>query len=128
MIVDSPKGQERRFGCSGRMLKPSRASVEALIEKIPRGMVMTTSCLRNSLAESHNAQVTCPFLTKRALMAITEDSETKAPFWRVVTANGEMAGYFPGDGPEQARRLKKEGVATEERRKRSRVMNLRDTQ
>ena len=128
VIVDIPKDQEHRFGCSGRMLKPSRASVEALIEKIPCGMVMTTQFLRNALAERHNAQVTCPFLTKRAMMAIAEDPETKALFWRVVTANGETIGFYPSGGAQQARRLKKEGVMIEERRERSRVMNLRDTQ
>src|SRR5258707_13184720 len=102
------------------MLKPSRASVEALIEKIPCGMVMTTHFLRNALAESHNAQVTCPFLTKRALMAIAEDPETKAPFRRVVTANGEMIGFYSSGGAQQARRLKKEGVMIEARREGSR--------
>jgi hypothetical protein len=76
-------------------LKPSRASVEALIEKIPCGIVMTTQFLRNALAESHNAQVTCPFLTKRALMAIAEDPETKAPFWRVVTAKWRDDRFLP---------------------------------
>jgi alkylated DNA nucleotide flippase Atl1 len=128
VVVDIPKDQEHRFGCLGRMLKPSRASVEALIAKIPCGMVMTTSCLRNALAESYNAQVTCPFLTNRALMAIAADPKTKAPFWRVVTVNGEMVRYFPGGGPEQARRLKKEGVVIEDRRERFGVMNLRDKQ
>ena len=41
VIVYIRKEQEHRFGCSGKMLKPSRASVEALVEKIPQGMVIT---------------------------------------------------------------------------------------
>jgi alkylated DNA nucleotide flippase Atl1 len=113
VIVDIPGDSEHRFGCSGRMLKLSRASVEALVERIPRGMVMNTRVLGNTLTESHNAQVTCPSLTKRALMAIAEDAETKARFWRVVTVNGEMIGFYLGSGTEQANHLKNEGVMIE---------------
>ena len=128
VIVDIPKDQQRRFGCSGRMLKPSQASVKAFVEKVPRGQVITTSFLRNALAASHNAHVTCPFLTKRALMAIAEDTETKAPFWRVVAADGKMTGFYPGGGIEQAKRLKNEGVMIEARFGKYRVMNLRDAE
>jgi alkylated DNA nucleotide flippase Atl1 len=110
VLVDIAKEDERRFGCSGKMLKPSRMSVEALVEKIPQGMVMTAHSLRKELAKRHNAQVTCPFITKRALMAIAEDPKTTAPFWRVVLANGEMIAAYPGGRAEQARRLKNEGV------------------
>ena len=63
----------------GKMLKPCRLSVEALIKKIPQGMVMTTTSLRETVASRRNAQMTCPYLTRRALMAIAEDSETTAP-------------------------------------------------
>jgi alkylated DNA nucleotide flippase Atl1 len=126
VIVDIPKEQEHRFGCSGKMLKPSRASVEALVEKIPQGMVMTT---RKALAERHKAQVTCPFLTKRALMAIAEDPKTPAvPFWRVVMAKGEMIAAYPGGGTKQARRLKNEGVMIAGGLGTYKVMNLRDAQ
>jgi alkylated DNA nucleotide flippase Atl1 len=67
-------------------------------------------------------------LTKRALMAIAEDPKTKAPFWRVVTTNGEMMGFYLSGGAQQATRLQKEGVMMEARRERYRVMNLRDKQ
>jgi len=128
VIVDIPKEQEHRFGCSGKMLKPSRASVEALVEKIPQGMVMTTPSLRKALAERHNAQVTCPFLTKRALMAIAEDPKTTVPFWRVVMPKGEMIAAYPGGGTKQARRLKNEGVMIAARLGTYKVMNIRDAQ
>jgi alkylated DNA nucleotide flippase Atl1 len=128
VILDIPKEQERRFGCAGKMLKPSRASVEALVKKIPQGRVMTTPSLRKALAERHNAQVTCPFLTKRALMTIAEDRKTTVPFWRVVMAKGEMIAAYPGGGTKQARRLKHEGVMIAGRVGTYKVMNLRDAQ
>ena len=126
MIVDIPKDQEHRFGCAGKMLRPSRASVEALVKKVPRGKVITLPFLRKSLAASHHAQVTCPFLTKRALVAIAEDSLSKAPFWRVVAESGEMIRYYPGGGTEQATRLRNESVMIEATLGKIRVTNLRD--
>src|ERR1700722_5946560 len=125
VLVDIRKEQEHRFGCSGKMLKPSRASVEALVEKIPQGMVMTTLSLRKALAERHNAQVTCPFLTKRALLAIAEDPKTAVPFWRVVMAKGELIAAYPGGAIRQARRLKNEGVTITGRLGTYKVINLR---
>ena len=44
-------------------------------------------------------------------MAIAEDPKAKAPYWRVVRANGAMIEYFPGGAAEQARRLKAEAKA-----------------
>jgi alkylated DNA nucleotide flippase Atl1 len=126
VIVEIPKNQEHRFGCSGTMLKPSQVSVEALIRKVPRGRVVTTAFLRSALATSRNAQVTCPFLTKRALMAIAEDCGTKVPFWRVVTPKGEMIGFYPGGGTEQAKRLKNDGVMIEGRLGKHKVVKLRE--
>ena len=124
VLVDIPKHLATRFGESGKMLKPSRASIEALVEKVPRGRVLTVSLLRKVLAESHNAQVTCPFLTKRALMAIAEDAEAKAPFWRVVMASGEMIAAYPGGQKAQAKRLRSDGLTIISKAGKSRIANL----
>jgi alkylated DNA nucleotide flippase Atl1 len=125
-LVDLSKEDERRFGCSGKMLKPSRASVEAFVEWIPLGRVLTTLLLRERLAASRNAQTTCPFLTKRALMAIAEDPEATAPFWRVVMGSGEMISAYPGGVTQQASRLQGEGVTIADRAGKSRVANVND--
>jgi alkylated DNA nucleotide flippase Atl1 len=112
VLVDIPPDQARRFGVSGKMLKPSRATVAAAVSQVPRGTVMPITELRQKLANEHGAQTTCPFLTKRALMAIAEDSNATAPYWRVVRANGAMIDYFPGGAATQAKRLKAEAKAT----------------
>jgi alkylated DNA nucleotide flippase Atl1 len=108
VLVDIPSGQERRFGTGGTMLKPSLASVARALSQVPRGTVMTMTELRQKLADTHGAQTTCPFLTKRALMAIAEDPAATAPYWRIVRADGAMVEYFPGGAAAQARRLKAE--------------------
>jgi alkylated DNA nucleotide flippase Atl1 len=126
VLVDISKDDERRFGCSGKMLKPSQASVEALVEQIPPGKVLTTSLLRKRLAESRNAQMTCPFLTKRALMAIAQDPEATAPYWRVVMGSGEMIAAYPGGVTQQALHLRSEGVTIADKARKSRVVNVVD--
>ena len=87
---------ELQFGGATTMLKPSRASVEALVRKVPRGKVVTILHLRDVLANRHRAEVTCPFLTRRALLAIAEEKKPAAPLWRVVMGKGEMIGGYPG--------------------------------
>ncbi len=41
-------------------------------------------------------------------MAIADDPNTTAPYWRVVRANGAMIDYSPGGAAAQAKRLKAE--------------------
>jgi alkylated DNA nucleotide flippase Atl1 len=126
VLVDIPKDDERRFGCSGKMLRPSRASVEALVEQIPPGKVLTTSLVRRRLAESRNAQTTCPFLTKRALIAIAHDPDATAPWWRVVLGSGELVAAYPGGVTRQAQRLRSEGVTIDNKARKNKVMSLAD--
>jgi len=108
VLVDLSADQARRLGVSGRMLKPSLATVAEAVAKVPRGSVMPITELRRRLAAAHGAETTCPFLTKRALMAIAEGPNATAPYWRIVRANGAMIDYFPGGAAAQARRLKAE--------------------
>jgi hypothetical protein len=115
VLVDIANGDERRFGTGGTMLKPSRASVEAALAKVPRGTTMTITELRQRLARQHGADTACPFMTKRALMAIAEDKAATAPFWRIVKPNGATMTYFPGGAAAQARRLKVEQAEADKR-------------
>lgn len=108
VLVEIAKGDARRFGTGGKMLKPSRATVEAALAKVPRGKTMTITELRARIAKQHRADTACPFMTKRALMAIAEDAASTAPYWRIVKPNGAMMTYFPGGSAAQTRRLKAE--------------------
>jgi hypothetical protein len=105
VLVDIAKGDKRRFGTGGKMLKPSRASVEAAIATVPHGATMTITELRRRLARQHGADTACPFMTKRALMTSAEDAAATAPYWRIVKPNGGMMTYFPGGAARQARWL-----------------------
>ena len=49
-IVDISPAREKFFGCSGKMLLPSRATVEAALKTIPKHKLITTDGLRHRLA------------------------------------------------------------------------------
>jgi len=108
VLVDISADRARHFGVFGKMLKPSLMSVAHAVAQVPRGTVMPITELRQRLASMHGADTTCPFLTKRALIAIAEDPDATAPYWRIVRANGALIDYFPGGAASQARRLKAE--------------------
>ncbi|BDI33672.1 hypothetical protein CCAX7_57230 [Capsulimonas corticalis] len=125
-VVDISEALERFFGCSGKMLKPSRATVEALVRSIPENQILTTDLLRAELARRSQVQVTCPYCAKQALKAIGKAAPDGAPFWRVVKANGELISYFPGGVEGHAALLKDEGFVIDDRPKTPRVQGFKD--
>ena len=113
-IVEIAPQLERFFGTSGRMLKPSAKTIAALVAQIPSGQVVTTDALRRTLADQFGVEVTCPYDTKMALLAISNDSNLNhVPFWRVVKANGELLPKLAGGPEAQAAALRAEGFVVD---------------
>jgi hypothetical protein len=96
MIVVISKTLGKFFGCSGKMLKPSRATIEAFINEIPEDRLVTTDLMRKELARWHGVEVTCPYDTRMVLQSIANDPQTQVPYWRVLKANGEINPNYPG--------------------------------
>ena len=116
-IVEISESLERFFGKSGKMLKPSRATIEALIQKIPADKVITISLLREELARQFGVAVTCPSDTKQALKAIAADADCTVSYWHVLKSDGELISYFPDGVKGHAAHLEQEGftIDTEEK-------------
>lgn len=112
-IIDISKAREKFFGGPGKMLLPSPATVEALINKIPANQLITTDLLRQKLSDQFNVQGTCPVTTKKALQAIARDSSKNVAYWRVINQNGGLISLFPGGAANQAERLRAEGFTVE---------------
>ena len=110
-IVDISEHLERFFGCSGKMLKPSRATIEALIHQIPERALITTDLLRKKLAAQFDVQVTCPYDTKQVLREIANDAGSGVAYWRVIKASGELIAHFPGGLDGHAGLLEREGFS-----------------
>ncbi|HLK57629.1 MAG TPA: hypothetical protein VKU00_13775 [Chthonomonadaceae bacterium] len=109
IIADISKDREKFFGCSGKMLIPSTATVEALLQEIPKNKLITVDLIRKELASRFEVQVTCPPATQKALQAIAKHSPNRVAYWRVLKKNGELMANFPGGLQAHANLLREEG-------------------
>jgi alkylated DNA nucleotide flippase Atl1 len=125
VIEDISKAREKFFGCSGKMLMPSRQTVQALLEQIPQHQLATTELIQRTLAAQFNVEVTCPVATRKALQAIAKDSSGSVAFWRVVKKNGELMSIFPGGVAFQAQQLTQQGFEIDATGKKPKVLNLK---
>jgi alkylated DNA nucleotide flippase Atl1 len=113
VVLTEPKGNAYP---AGRMLVASPDAIGAIVQRIPRGLVLRLGDLRAALATAHGAQYTCPMTTGVFLRMLAEDAEHAGagdamPWWRVVRDNGTLLDTFPGGASGQQRRLECEGVA-----------------
>ena len=128
-VVPIPRRMQKQFG-RGRMLIPTPLDIDALIRRVPRGKLVTTSQIREKLAREAGADVTCPMVVGmfvRIVAEAAEESEREgksriAPYWRVVRDDGRLFEKLPGGPAAQARRLAGEGHAID-RSGRLRVTN-----
>ena len=124
-ITAIPKTMEKFFGCSGKMIKPCAATVEALLKKIPKGKLATTELIRAKIASDFNVQTTCPAATDKALQAIANDKKRIA-YWRVIKKKGELIAKLPGGVEGHATLLKKEGFNINDKGKTPKVIDFEE--
>src|SRR4030042_1274052 len=132
-VVDIPPKLQNRFG-TGKMLIPKPLDINALINKIPKGKLVTVTQIREKLAKDAHANCSCPMTTGIFLRIVAEVAEEDlrsekrevTPYWRVIKADGSLNEKFPGGAQTQAAHLKKEGYSIEpgKGRKPPRVKNF----
>lgn len=108
-IVDIPPNRVKFFGCTGKMLLPSPATVASVIKRIPPHRLITTELLRKTLTDEFEVEGTCPVTTQKALQAVANEAVTNVPYWRVINQNGSLNNKFPGGVASQAALLEQEG-------------------
>lgn len=124
-IVDIKESQYGFFGGPGKMLLPSRTTVEAMIQRVPHSMVITTDLLRQKLAEQFDVKGTCPVTTRNVLQAISNDPDCDTAYWRVVNQNGELIAKYPGGVEGQGALLANEGLTIERTGKTAKVKDFK---
>jgi len=129
IIKDISESQIGYFGGPGKMVCPSRATVEALVRRIPESRIITTDLLRQELAEQFNVQGACPVTTHKALQAIANDAAadpaSDVAYWRVIKQSGQLIDRFPGGAEGQAALLMKEGFTIDSNGKAPKVSNFK---
>ena len=119
-VVDTPPKMQRRFG-TGKMLVPTPALVDALMQKAPSGQLVTVEQIRERLEEDFKVDSTCPLTTGIFIRISAEAAEEYlgmgkkdiTPYWRVIKSDGSLNEKFPGGVEAQAGRLKEEGHSIE---------------
>ena len=106
----------QRFG-SGTFVIPAPLEVDALMQQVPRGRVVTINQLRAALAVRHRVTFACPLTTGIfSWIAAHAAAEAEAarerkitPYWRTLKNGGEINPKYPGGAEAVAARLRAEG-------------------
>jgi alkylated DNA nucleotide flippase Atl1 len=98
-----------KIGDSVVLAPPS--DVNAIMQSIPKGRLITLSQICERLAAKHRAQYCCTlttgiFVTIAANAA--EEMNSDIPYWRTIKNNGELNPKYPGGAEQQKALLEKE--------------------
>ncbi|MFO1512512.1 MAG: MGMT family protein [Verrucomicrobiota bacterium] len=121
----------RRWG-SGVMVIPAPREVDALMQQVPKGRLVTINELRAALAKKHKADFACPITTgifswiaaHAAEEAEAEGAKRITPYWRTLKTGGEVNPKYPGGVEALAKRLRAEGHKLVSKGKRMRVADF----
>ncbi len=101
----------------GRFVIPAPREVDALMQQVARGRVVTINELRDALANKHQTDFACPLTTgifswiaaHASAEAEAEGAKRITPFWRTLKTGGEINPKYPGGIEGVAKRLRAEG-------------------
>ena len=127
VVIKSSDKMAKTWG-SGRMLIATPMMVKEVVDKIPKGELLTVNDVREKLAKGYKekADTTCPMTTGIFLRFVAEAAEEDlqvrgkkniSPYWRVLKAGGKLNPKYPGGVVMQAERLKSECHKIAENRK-----------
>jgi hypothetical protein len=86
------------------LVVPAPREVDALMQKVPQGKLVTVNELRAALARQHGTEVGCPITTgifswiaaHAAAEAAAAGRKRITPYWRTLKAGGELNPKYPG--------------------------------
>ena len=111
------EGEHRSHGKIVKILIPKPLDVDALMQEIPEGKLVTDEQIRKQLARDYHADSTCSKVTgifiriaaEAAEEDLTEGKKQITPYWRVIKKDGSLNPKFPGGVEAQAAHLSEEG-------------------
>ena len=115
-VVEINAKMSQRWG-TGTCVIPAPIEVDEIMRSVPKGKLITTNQIRESLARKHGATIGCPITTgifsNMAARAAEEDAgagrKEITPYWRTLKSKGELNEKYPGGTEAQAARLQAEG-------------------
>jgi hypothetical protein len=107
-----------RWGAEeGTFVIPAPIDVKGLMDKVPRGKLITISEMRQALAKKHGTTICCPITTgifawiaaNAAEEAAAAGARQITPYWRTLKAGGELNPKYPGGIAALQKKLEAEG-------------------
>jgi len=119
-VVEINDKMSKRWG-TGTVVIPAPREVDEIMEKVPKGKLITVNQIRETVARKHGATIGCPLTTgmfaniaaRAAEEAAAEGKKDITPYWRTLKSGGELNEKYPGGVEAQAARLREEGHAIE---------------
>jgi len=120
-VVEMNDKMRKRWG-TGTVVIPAPKEVDEIMQKVPKGKLITINQLRAILARKHGASIGCPITTgifaniaaHAAEEAAAEGKENITPYWRTLKSGGELNEKYPGGLEAQAAHLREEGHTIEQ--------------
>jgi len=112
--IDEKKS--KRWG-TGTFVIPAPMEVDAIMQRIPKGKLITINEIRQIVAKKHSATIGCPITTGifswiAANAADEMEKEGKkriTPYWRTLKTGGILNEKYPGGVENLKKRLEAEG-------------------
>ena len=106
----------QRWG-KGTVVIAAPREVDALMQKVPEGKLITINEIRQLVAKKHKATIACPITTGIFAWIAAHAAEEAAlageadftPYWRTLKAGGELNPKYPGGIPRLKSLLEAEG-------------------
>lgn len=115
-VVKISGPMSRRWG-QGTVAIAAPAEIDQLMQRVPRGKLITINELRAAIAAKHGATIGCPITTgifawiaaHAAAEAAAEGAKRITPYWRTLKSGGELNAKYPGGIDALRQRLEAEG-------------------
>ncbi len=114
IIKPIPASMVKSWG-EGTQVLPSPLEIREVMRTIPKGKIMTTVELCDTLAKKHKVDMACPYTTVILMnivaKAIKEDETDNTPWWRTLGSKNELKPKYPNAPEEQMALLEAEGFS-----------------
>jgi len=115
-VVTINEKMSQRWG-TGTCVIPAPKEVDEIMQKVPRGKLITINDMRDVLAERHSTNICCPITTgifasiaaRAAEEAQAEGKKNITPYWRTLKVGGVINEKYPGGVEAQKVLLEQEG-------------------
>ncbi len=119
-VVEINDKMSKRWG-TGTVVIPAPKEVDGIIKQVPKGKLITTGQIRETVARKHGATIGCPLTTgifasiaaHAAEEAVAEGKQDITPYWQTLKSGGELNEKYPGGIETQAAHLREEGHTVE---------------